>query len=48
MTRRAEDGEPELRRRPGDSIADWDWLEPETISLLRDEMLVLIDPRELP
>ena len=47
MTRRAEDGEPELRRRPGDSIAEWDWLEPETIGLLRDEMLVLIDPRGL-
>jgi hypothetical protein len=43
---RSEDGEPDLQRRPGDSLSEWDWLEPETIALLRREMLVLLDPRE--
>ncbi len=46
FSRRAEGHEPHLRRRPGDSISEWDWLEPETIALLRREMLVLVDPRE--
>lgn len=44
--KRPEDGEPDTRRRPGDSLSEWDWLEPETIALLRQEVLVLVDPRE--
>ncbi len=46
MRPRAEDGEPDNQRRPGDSISEWDWLEPEQIALLRQEVLVLVDPRE--
>lgn len=33
-------------RRPGDSIAEWKWLEWEQIELLRNEALVLIESRE--
>ncbi len=34
------------RRRPGDSIAEWKWLEWEQIELLRNEALVLVESRE--
>jgi hypothetical protein len=41
----AEDNEPDMRRTLGDSIAEWDWLEPEQLTLLRQQALVLVDPR---
>lgn len=36
----------DLNRRPGDSIAEWKWLEWEQIELLRNEALVLIESGE--
>jgi hypothetical protein len=35
--------EPDLMRRPGDSLSEWDWLEWEQIQLLRRECIVLVD-----
>ena len=36
----------DVERRPGDSIAEWKWLEWEQIELLRNEALVLVESRE--
>ena len=35
--------EPDMHRRPGDSLSEWDWLEWEQIQLLRRECIVLVD-----
>ena len=35
--------EPDMVRRPGDSLAEWDWLEWEQIQLLRRECIVLMN-----
>ena len=36
----------DVERRPGDSIAEWKWLEWEQIELLRNEALVLVESGE--
>ena len=39
--------EPDLKViRVGDSISEWEWLEPEQIQLIRQQVLVLIDSKQ--
>ena len=39
--------EPDLKAtRVGDSISEWEWLEPEQIQLIRQQVLVLIDSKQ--
>ena len=40
--------EPELYSvKVGSSIAEWKWLEPEQIQLMRQQVLVLVDTQEM-
>jgi hypothetical protein len=40
--------EPELYAiKVGSSIAEWKWLEPEQIQLMRQQVLVLVDTKEM-
>jgi hypothetical protein len=43
---RDDHSELDVRRSPGDSIAEWDWLEWQQIELLRQHPLVLIESEE--
>lgn len=45
MDWRPDAAEPDGRRAPGDSIAEWDWLEWEQIQLLRQQCLVQVEDR---
>ena len=38
--------EPDGARVPGDSIADWDWLEADQLQLLRSQVLVLMNAED--